>query len=94
MFKEIFNKLFIPSDTFPDGARVFHGHRECVCYEHNKRKFIEFDIEFDNGLFVVIQEPLFWEGELSGKIEEADVDKIKHRIGLYFQKRGMKVQLR
>lgn len=94
MFKELINRLCRPMDKYSDGASVFYGHRECVCYRDSPRRSIEFDIEDDGDQFIVIPTPSYWEGELSGKIDNNDLNKIRERIGQYFKKRGIVVELR
>jgi hypothetical protein len=94
MIRQLVNKLFRATEKFPDGALVFYGHKECICYQDGPRRSVEFEIEYDGKLYILIQESSYWKGELSGKIDKKDIDKIKERIDLYFKKRGLIVELR
>jgi hypothetical protein len=94
MISELINKLFHPVDNYQDGASVLYGHRESIRYKDGENRFIEFDIEYDGKMFVVIGESPYWMGELSGRIDSKDRNKIRDRIGQYFKKRGMEVEMR
>ena len=94
MLRELVNKIFRPMEKFSDGASIFYAHRECICYQDGPRRSVEFDIEFDGKSYVIIQDPSYWKGELSGKIDKSDLTKIKERIDIYFKNRGILIELR
>jgi len=94
MLRELVNKLFRAKEVFPDGASVFYGQRESIRYEDGKKRYIEFDIEYDGKTFIVIGKSPHWKGELSGKVDSSDLSQIMDRIRQYFKNRGMHVELR
>jgi len=94
VLKELFNNIFRPVEFFQDGSSVLFVQKEGIRYQDGKRRYIDFDIEFDNHQFVVIGDSLYWKGELSSKIENTKIPEIKERLKLFCDKRGIQLEIR
>ena len=94
MFKEFLIRTFKPVGSFEDGACIYFIQKESIRYQKAIDVFIDFDIEFDGVKFVKFDGQLSWKGASGASICNEKVQEIRKRMADFFNKRGVKIQIR